>query len=140
MHKRKLPWRGLNLIRWEYSSVIGAITLVIGAVTLGCTIYLVNLEPNLKYSSFTFKNKIVGRKIDSKNNLVYHFSITPRFKNVSYKTGYVDKVEFVPVSINTIPDVKVISIRKTPISWRSEEDVEIQFIVTVPTDFDAKLK
>ncbi|MBT1073441.1 hypothetical protein [Pelotalea chapellei] len=133
MHKRKLPLKGFNLKRWEWSTVIGI-------VTLACTIYLVNLEPNLKYSSFNYNDKLIGRKIDSKNNFLYHFSITPRFKNASFKTGYVDKVEFVPVSIETIPDVKVISIRKAPIPWRSVEDVEIQFIVTVPTDFDAKLK
>lgn len=133
MHKRKLSPKGLNLKRWEWSTVIGI-------VTLACTLYLVNLEPNLKYSSFNFNDKLIGRKIDNKNNFIYYYSITPRFKNTSFKTGYVDKVEFVPVSIETIPDVKVISIRKTPIAWRSEEDVEIQFIVTVPTDFDTKLE
>lgn len=132
MHKRKLPRKKLNLKAWEWSTIIGGLTLA-------CTVYVINLEPDIKYSSFNLNDKLIGRKIDKQNNFVYHYSITPRFKNLSFKKGYIDKVEFVPVSIETIPDVKVTSIRKTPINWRSEEDVEIQFIVTVPTDYDIKI-
>lgn len=133
MHKRRLPTTKLNFKTWEWPTLIAV-------ATLACMIYFVNLEPDIKYSSFKINDKLIGRKVDSHNNFVYYYSITPKFKNLSFKRGYVDKVEFVPLSIETIPDVKIISIRKVPISWRSEEDIEIQFIVTVPTDFDMKVK
>ncbi len=132
MHKRQIPHKKLNLKKLGWGTIIALLALA--------TAIYSNLEPDIKYSSFNLNDKLIGRKIDKQNNFVYHYSITPKFKNLSFKKGFIDKVEFVPVSIETIPDVKVTSIRKTPISWRSEEDVEIQFIVTVPTDFDMKVK
>ncbi len=79
--------------------------------------------------------------MDGNNNFVYYYSVSPRFKNLSLKSGYVDKVEFSPLSsISTIPDVKVTSIRRVSIGWNDEENVEVKFIVTVPTDFNSKMK
>jgi hypothetical protein len=60
--------------------------------------------------------------------------LRPTFTNYSIKPGFIDKAEFVPESITTLPDIKITSINKTFIYWHKPKQIEITFLMTLPTD------
>jgi len=72
--------------------------------------------------------------MDDAGNFVHSLRLRPTFTNYSLKPGFIDKAELVPQSIATLPDVKITSINKTPIFWHRQKQIEITFLMTVPTD------
>ena len=72
--------------------------------------------------------------MDSAGNFVHNLRVRPKFVNYGFKPGYFDKVEFVPLTVETLPDIKITSIGKSLLHRNEEKVVEITFIMTVPTN------
>jgi len=102
----------------------------------GFGIYWAVSQPDLRYipslnrEDFT----VLESKVDTDGNFVHSVRIRPKFINLSGKPGFIDKVEFVPQSIATLPEIKVTSIDKERIFWHQEKQIEITFLMTIPTD------
>jgi hypothetical protein len=109
---------------------------VIGLLLASIALYWKFAQPDLRYIATLGPETIVvlERKVDSAGNLVYSLRLRPTFTNHSLKPGFIDKAELVPQSIATLPDVKVTSINKTFIFWHQQKQIEITFLMTVPTD------
>jgi len=102
---------------------------VIGMLLTGFGIYWAVSQPDLRYipslnrEDFT----VLESKVDTDGNFVHSVRIRPKFINLSGKPGFIDKVEFVPQSIATLPEIKVTSIDKERIFWHQEKQIEITF-------------
>jgi hypothetical protein len=110
----------------QYMVLIGIIIAVLALIYSYC-------EPDIRYSSLDLKPKLVDSKIIN-NNEVYLYSLTPKFKNLSIKQGHVSKVEIVPISLEAIYDIKILSIRTVSLVRNQEEQIEVQFLVTIPVE------
>jgi len=90
----------------------------------------IRYTPSLEPETMT----VVESEVDSAGNFVHNLRIRPTFTNYSMKPGFIDKVEFVPQSIATLPETKITSINRTFIFWHQKKRIEITFLMTVPTD------
>jgi hypothetical protein len=93
-------------------------------------------QPDIRYVPSTDSESVteIDSKVDSAGNFVHNLRLRPKFINVAFKSGFIDKAEFVPETIETLPDIKITSIGRTPLHWHEEVPVEITFIMTIPTD------
>ena len=71
-------------------------------------------------------------RLDDQGNAVFLTSDKYVFKNFSLKSGFVDKVEAAPKTLDGLPIVQVVSIDKTLIGWREEKEVEIRMKLISP--------
>lgn len=93
-------------------------------------------QPDIRYIPKTDSEEIaeLSSAVDGAGNFIHNLRVRPRFVNYGYKPGYIDKVEFVPMTVETIPDIKITSIGKTLLNHNEEKVVEITFIMTIPTN------
>ncbi len=113
------------------------ITFSIIGILLACiTLYWNVVQPDIRYipSLGPETLTVVESKVDGAGNFVHSLRLQPTFTNYSIKPGFIDKVEFVPQSIATLPEIKITSINKTFIFWHQKKQIEITFLMTVPTD------
>lgn len=108
---------------------------VIALLLTGVTVYWNIAQPDIRYVSTLGPEtaKVVESKMDA-GNFVHSLRLRPTFTNYSLKPGFIDKAELVPLSIATLPEVKVTSINKTFIYWHQPKQIEITFLISVPTD------
>jgi hypothetical protein len=106
-------------------------------ILVGCVgLYWSMAQPDIRYVASLSPETmtIVESKIDSEGNFVHSLRVRPTFTNYSFKPGFIDKAEWVPQSIATIPDIKITSISRSNIYWHQKKQIEITFLMTVPTD------
>lgn len=108
----------------------------IGVLLTSFTIYWGIVQPDIRYiPSFAPEAfNVTESKVDSAGNFVHSIQIRPTFTNDSIKPGFIDRAEFVPQSIVTLPDIKITSINKTSIFWHQKKQIEITLLMTIPTD------
>jgi hypothetical protein len=108
----------------------------IGILLAGIALFWNVAQPDIRYIPTLDPEAltVLESKIDGAGNLVYNVRLRPKFTNFSFKPGLIDKVDFVPQSIATLPDIKITSIEKTLIFWHEEKRTEITFLMTIPTD------
>jgi hypothetical protein len=109
---------------------------VIGLVLASVALYWNIGQPDLRYIPKLGPEimTVIESKIDGAGNFVHSVRLRPTFTNYSLKPGFIDRAELVPQSIATLPEVKITSINKTPIYWHQQKQIEITFLMTVPTD------
>lgn len=129
--QKKTTWnKTTNYVRKNHLSLLGL--LITSLVAIGIAYWTIT-GPDLRiFSKQPKSSKILEYKIDEQGNYVYHLSCRIKFKNLSIKSGFVEKVEIAPLTISTIPESKIISIEKTPIGWREEKEVEIRYLIIIP--------
>ena len=113
------------------------ISLSIVVIFLSCiTLYWNVIQPDIRYveSLGPETMTVVESKIDNSGNFVHSLRLRPMFTNYSIKPGFIDKAEFVPQSIATLPEIKITSINRTLIHWHQKRQIEITFLMTVLTD------
>jgi hypothetical protein len=115
------------------------LTIIFSVIALFLTciaLYWNITQPDIRYVSTLGPETltVVESKVDGAGNFVHSLRLRPTFTNHSLKPGFIDKAELVPQSIATLPDVKVTSINKTFIFWHQQKQIEITFLMTVPTD------
>ena len=93
-------------------------------------------QPDIRYIPRTDSEELteLSSAVDSAGNFVHNLRVRPKFVNYGFKPGYIDKVEFVPLTVETLPDIKITSIGKSLLRRNEEKVVEITFIMTVPTN------
>lgn len=93
-------------------------------------------QPDIRYIPRTEFEELteLSSTVDSAGNFVHNLRVRPKFINYGFKPGYIDKVEFVPLTVETLPDIKITSIGKSLLNRNEEKVVEITFILTIPTN------
>jgi hypothetical protein len=109
-----------------------AIGLIFAAIALYWNIAV----PDIRYVSSLAPESmtVVESKVDAGGNFVHSVRMRPTFTNYSLKPGFIDKAEFAPQTIATVPDIKITGIDKTFIFWHQKKQIEITFLMTIPTD------
>jgi hypothetical protein len=116
-----------------------ALTIIfslVGILLASVGLYWNITQPDIRYISSLGPETmtVLESKFDGAGNFVHSVRLRPTFTNYSMKPGFIDKAEFVPQSIATLPEIKITSINKTPIFWHQKKQIEITFLMTVPTD------
>src|SRR5215207_886879 len=77
--------------------------------------------------------------VDEKGNITDLRSYKFIVKNMSFKSGYIDKVEFTPNTLSKAYTINLVSIDKEPIAWRQEKVVELTVSITINKDLEAQI-
>ena len=109
---------------------------VVGLFLTAIAVYWNIAVPDIRYVSSLAPESmtVVESKVDAAGNFVHSVRMRPSFTNFSLKPGFIDKAEFAPQTISTLPDFKITSINKTFIFWHQKKQIEITFLMTIPTD------
>jgi hypothetical protein len=102
------------------------VTLVIAVVTYKWTV----LEPDLRATKHFIGGDATGSSTgvrDPSGNCVYHRWMRVPFKNVSFRSGFIDNITFSNESFDILPEYELIEIDKTPIGWTEERAIQFKY-------------
>ena len=123
----------------NFAAFIFTLLAIIG--TFFIVYYLQYIDPDIRYAyGNSVKFEFVDRKIDNNGDFIFNVNFKIKYKNLSFKKGFVDNVEFVPISIRTLPYINTIHIDKIDLGWRDEQIIEIRAIFIVPVGFIGPLR
>ena len=92
-------------------------------------------KPDIRYTLSQSPNAVrfIDDTVTEDGNFLFNTALTFELKNHSVKRGFVDRVELVPVSVDTIPEVLVTHTDKRRMSWRQKQRVAVRALITVET-------
>jgi hypothetical protein len=132
-----------KLRKLEFRDYLTIASLMIAAIGLWLGFSNFNLakaEPMIRPASDCDYNvTFLDARPDEMGNHRLLFSVKQKFVNLSAKSGYVDKVEFVPNSIGVNPKLQVESIDKKSLDRNEEKDVEIRALVIIDGEAHRKM-
>ncbi len=76
--------------------------------------------------------------IDDSRNGIQLLSQKLRIKNMSFKSGHIDNVEFTPTTLAKGFSVSLVSIDKETIGWGEEKLIELRIAMTINVDFQTE--
>lgn len=119
---------------------VALLTLGISVIVSVIIYYLSVLEPDIRPTKNEPVSHLIGKPIKDKDeNCNYHASFKLPFKNLSWKSGNVDKVTFASESLEMLPKFELIEIDRSILNWDEEKDIEVKFIVKTDAISCAKL-
>ncbi|SRR5712692_7783252 len=111
-----LERRWLSRLRRDVRKNPVAVAGILVASVLALAIpYWLSLEPDIRFihSNPMESAVLLDRQLDENLNYVYHVSVRPRVKNLSFKSGFIDKVEIPPIeSIAALAHIQSFTINK----------------------------
>jgi hypothetical protein len=130
----KAPWKWLGRLKPLGTLLLG----IFGGVVLSPSVtnYFDIGQPDLRYPFEQLPDdrrfRVLTQWTDASGNAIYLISNLLRVRNLAFKRGFVDKVEFVPFSMPTLPKVELLGVDKRPISRGETQTVEVRALVTIP--------
>jgi hypothetical protein len=121
------------------------VLIAITALAIATKNYYFNVSsPDLQFSDETIasmKYSVAKQSIDQANgDFLFYNLLTPTLKNVGSKTGWVDKVEVTPLSMEgMVPKGEVAGIDRIPIAPGEEKRIEVRVLLRFPTNPTANL-
>jgi len=89
-------------------------------------------EPNIKHIEHDEKGgRFIDRAFDAEGNMIMIMSYSDRFRNYSLKSGFIDKVELVPMNVLANIETKITDIEKRRIWLWQEQDVKVTFSIKI---------
>jgi len=58
---------------------------------------------------------------------LYYNTDKLRFKNISFRSGFVDRVSFVPLNENVISEFRLIDVDKSTLRWGEEREIAVRY-------------
>ena len=113
-------------LRKHLLALLGILIPILAAFVI---YYLSYAEPDIRVAARFEVIKTLDEKPSLNGDITSYFVMRMRFKNLSVKPGYVDKIELVPLLLNQRP-ITVIEIPKIMIHWREERDVDFKVAFT----------
>ena len=120
--------------------VTALVSAVVGAL-FGPTLsdYFAIGQPDIRYTYNQLPEDqrllVLDHLFDANGNSVVLVSIRLRIKNTAVKQGYIDKAEFVPFNIQSLPKIEVQGIDKRVVKWGEEQTIDVRAIFTTPAGF-----
>jgi hypothetical protein len=97
--------------------------------------YLAIGQPDLRYTYDQLPENqrfvILDQLFDKNGNAVFLASVRLRVKNVAIKQGHIDKAEFVPFTMQTLPKIDVQGVDKRGLIWGETQTIEVRALFTV---------
>ena len=113
------------------NNLFGLISLMVTTVIAVVTYQLSLIEPDLRPTKVHLGSDAVETSIgvrDANGNCVYHRRMRIPFRNLSWRSGFINNVTFSNESFDTLPDYKLIEIDKTPIGWGEEKEIQLKYL------------
>lgn len=85
-----------------------------------------------KGTSAIWPLRVLDQLLDTKGNAVRLISVRLRVKNVAIKQGHIDRAEFVPLTIQSLPRIDVQGTERS-LRWRETQTVEVRALFTEPS-------
>ena len=121
-----------RVMRFLTNNLIAVIAILVTIIVSFTTYYLSYSEPDIHgIHDATPKIESYEGTIDEMGNKVGYCRVKVRFKNLSIKNGYIDKVELIPKSIDVRPKVEIKYIEKEVLHWGEEKEIELHFVLTI---------
>jgi hypothetical protein len=112
---------------------------LVATISVSYFIYRLSYDlPDIRMMEAIEEEQLDARQ-DDQGNAVFLISSKYVFKNFSLKSGYVDKVEAAPKTLDGLPIVEVVNVDKTLIGWREEKEIEIRMKLISPMSAMSKL-
>lgn len=106
--------------------------------------FMASPEPDIRgYVSENPQFKYLGPAMpveDKSGDCVYYNTEKYKFKNMSFKTGYINNVSFLLNNNNVVPEFKLMDIDRSKFTWGQEKDIEIKYSVILSPDQCSKLR
>jgi hypothetical protein len=74
--------------------------------------------------------RVLDDYLDKDCNSVVLTSTRLRIKNVGMRQGHIEKAEFAPLSVQSLPKIEVMSVDRRPLKWGEEQTIEVRAIMT----------
>lgn len=105
---------------------------LVATLSVSYLIYRLSYDlPDIRMMEYV-KDEDLDARQDEHGDAVFLTSKKFMFKNFSLKSGFVDKVEAAPKTLDGLPIVEVVNIDKTLIGWREEKEIEIRMKLISP--------
>ena len=92
-------------------------------------------KPDIRYTLNQSSNafRFIDQTVTEDGSFLFNTSFDIEFRNLSMKSGVVDRIELVPVTVGTIPEISVTHMDRRPMGWCQTERVTFQALITVET-------
>ena len=112
----------------------------IGVLTSFTVYYLAYSEPDIRalraMKMVALSSECVVKK---DGGCFYNGAIIQRFKNVSIKSGHIDRATITNWSDDALPEYNVVEVDKDQLGWGDEKDVQLRFNMTLDQTSVAKM-
>jgi hypothetical protein len=116
---------------------VALLSIVMSMCTSFAIYYLAYSEPDIRSVASpdgAFKTSISSPIEDKGGDCFYYTTAILKFKNLSLKSGYIDKVTFVPINENMIPEFKLIDVSRSKLGWGEEREIEVKYSAALSPD------
>jgi hypothetical protein len=108
-------------------------TIVLACISITIAVYVVNLEPDIRLvkgaDSQTFFSPPVP---EESGGCLYYLSVRTRFRNESFKGGYVNNATFTPLTLDLEPKFELVEVDRSRFGRGDEREVEAKFKLSLP--------
>lgn len=104
------------------------LSAIVAPVLAGFVVYYMTVaQPDIR---FVTEGDIVLADIQKKDNTETSLQrLSILFKNLSFRAGYIDRVEFVPTSVSSFT-IKVLEVEKVSIGWGEQKEIWVTYTAT----------
>jgi hypothetical protein len=125
--KKSFPFIIKKFISKDFITLLGIVVSLVATLIIT---YWTSLEPDIRAASSKELNFTISEPLIDEDGICnYHISFVLPFKNLSYKSGYVDKVSFTNESLDTVVKFELIDVNRDSIGWLEEKEIEVKFDV-----------
>ena len=105
-----------------------ALSAIVVPVIAGFAVYYMTMvQPDIRFVTEANIEVADARQKDKTVTSIERLSI--RFKNLSFRSGYIDRVEFIPTSVSSYT-IKVLDVEKVIIGWGEEKEIWVTYTTT----------
>lgn len=129
----KKPNRFIKLRAYFKRHSLPLISLAVTIIASFVIFYFSYAEPDLRtvVGKGASAVEIFDQKLEENDDIIFYCRYKHPFKNFSFRSGYVDKVEFNPKGLSFAPEITLRAVDKVSIGWREEAEIEVLFLMTV---------
>jgi hypothetical protein len=126
--RRELLWRwllGRKKSKPFFSKNWLALCAIVAPVVAGFVVYYLTVaQPDIRFVTEANIEIADEQMKDATVNSIEKLSI--RFKNLAFRSGYIDRVEFIPTSVSSY-GIKVLEVQKVSIGWGEEKEIWVTY-------------
>jgi hypothetical protein len=126
--KNAIGWRTGRLGRYVSEHHLALLSAALTCIGIVVAVYTINLKPDIRrvrgVDIRTFYSPPVP---DSSGGCFYYLSVRPRFRNESFKEGYVKDATFTPLTLDLEQKFEPVELDRSAFGRGEEREVEAKF-------------
>jgi hypothetical protein len=112
---------------------LALITITLACLSIVISLYGINLEPDIRLVKGAGSETFFSPPVEEESGgCLYYMSVRPRFRNESFKGGYINNATFTPLTLDLEPKFELIELDKSRFGRGDEREVEMKFKLTFP--------